>query len=125
MMNCLTLTTVFGISNLIQLGIAMKVLTPPIICPISCLLSAVTGSTLIPCFILMDHITRTHLKSIQIILMITMVSFIPFIAAVSSSIALYFCFDENWLVWLIQGSTMPVTLWTTLKMFLSENVSFH
>jgi hypothetical protein len=124
MKDCLTLKTVFGISNLVQLGIVMKILTPPIICPSSCLLSAVTGSTLIPCFVLMEHITRLHVKCIYIILMILLVGFIPFLAAVSSSLALRFCFDENWVVWLIQGSTIPVTLWTTLKMFLSiENES--
>lgn len=119
--DCKRITIAFTITNIIQFGIVIKVLTPPVLCYNSCLLSALVGSTFLPCFITMDHTLHSHMNWIYKTIVILAASCIPFTCSVGACIALHNCFDENWYVWLVQGSTIPVMFWTTYKMMFGRS----
>jgi predicted membrane channel-forming protein YqfA (hemolysin III family) len=120
MQDCLTTTIAFTLTNIIQFGIVIKVLTPPAMCYISCLMSALTGSTLLPCFITMEHTLHSRLNWIYRTIIMLTTSCIPFAFSVGTRVALNYCFDENWYVWLVQGSTVPAMFWATYKMLFGK-----
>lgn len=117
MHDCLTTTIVFTITNIIQFGVVIKVLTPPMVCYSSCLISAFTGFTFLPCFLVMMHaLHKWRIDFVSKIVIISGTSFVPFASALSACVALHSCMDTNWYVWLIQGTTIPGITWTTYKM---------
>lgn len=115
-----TTTVTFTLANIIQFGIVIRVLTPPIICYSTCLISAMVGSTFLPCFLAIDRIVRSGTKTSHKIICILMTGCIPFIFSITARISLYYCFDENWYVWIIQGSTIPAMFWATYKMLFER-----
>jgi hypothetical protein len=111
---------VFTITNIIQFGIVMKVLTPPAVCFSTCIASALAGSVILPCFITMDHTLHSNMKRIYKIAIVLATTCIPFASSMAARMALHYCFDENWYVWLVQGSTVPAMIWTTYKMLFGH-----
>jgi hypothetical protein len=114
--------TLFTLTNIIQFGIVIKVITPPIICYSSCLASAMSGLTLVPCFITMAHTLDIKMNCIYRAAIIFATSFIPFVSSVGAQVALHYCFDKNWYIWFVQGSTVPAMFWTTYKMLFPSTV---
>ena len=96
MQDCATTTITFTLTNIIQFGIVMKMLTPPATCYASCLASAMAGSTLLPCFITMEHTLHSHMNWIYKAAIMLAMACIPFASSVGASVALHYCFDENW-----------------------------
>lgn len=124
MQDCATTTIAFTLTNIIQFGIVIKVLTPPAACIGSCLASTLTGSTLLPCFITMEHTLHTHKNNwIYKTAIVLATACIPFVSSLGTCAALNYCFDENWYVWLVQGSTIPAMFWTTYKMLFDRPAS--
>ena len=120
MQDCLTTTITFTLTNIIQFGIVMKVLTPPAVCYGSCLVSALVGSTLLPCFITMEHTLHSRMNGIYKAAIMLVTTCIPFAFSVGAHVALHYCFDENWYVWLVQGSTVPAMFWSTYRMLFGR-----
>lgn len=120
MQDCVTTTISFTLTNIIQFGIVIKVLTPPMVCYSSCLASALAGCTILPCFITMDHTARSHMSWVCRTAIIAATACVPFAASVVAQMALSHCFDDNWYVWLVQGSTVPAIFWTTYKMLFGN-----
>ena len=115
-----TTTIAFTLTNIIQFGIVMKVLTPPVVCYGSCLAHALVGSTLLPCFITMEHTLHARMNRIYRTAIVLATACIPFASSVGARVALHYCFDENWHVWLVQGSTVPAMFWTTYMMLFGK-----
>lgn len=120
MQDCTTTTIAFTLTNIIQFGIVIKVLTPPVVCYGSCLASALAGSTLLPCLITMEHALHSHMNWIYKAAIVLAASCIPLASSVGARVALHYCFDENWYVWLVQGFTVPVMFWTTYRMLFGR-----
>jgi predicted membrane channel-forming protein YqfA (hemolysin III family) len=120
MQDCTTTTIAFTLTNIIQFGIVMKVLTPPAVCYASCLTSALAGSTILPCFITIEHTLHSCMNWIYKAVIVLAVVCIPFASSVSARMALHYCFDENWYVWLVQGSMVPAMFWTTYRMLFDK-----
>jgi len=120
MQDCVTTTIAFTLTNIIQFGIVMKVLTPPAVCYGSCLASALAGSTLLPCFITMEHTFHSCMNWIYKAVIMLATVCIPFASSVGARVALHYCFDENWYVWLVQGSTVPTMFWSTYRMLFGR-----
>jgi len=119
MKDCIRTTIIFSLANIIQFAIVIKLLTPSILCYSTCILSMLTGTTIIPCFIMIDHIFYLNMKMFYKCITILSLLCIPFFASLQTRIMLYHCFDENWYIWLFQGSTIPSIFWTTYKMLFS------
>ncbi len=120
MQDCATTTIAFTLTNIIQFGVVIKVLTPPTVCYSSCLASTLVGCTFLPCFITMDHTIYSGINWIYKTAIILTTACVPFAASVSARVALNYCFDENWYVWLVQGSNIPIIFWTTYKMLFGK-----
>jgi hypothetical protein len=121
MQSCAVTTTTFTLTNIIQFGIVIRVITPPVKCYVSCITSAMVGSMILPCFIVMDHMFRSNMNWMWKISFIFVTTCIPFVSSVCARVALNYCFDDNWYVWLVQGSTIPAMFWTTYNMIFDES----
>jgi hypothetical protein len=117
MRECVTTMIVFTLTNIIHFGIVIKVLTPPIICYATCITSALVGTTFLSSFLIMEHTIHSSIKWIYKTGIISTTVCIPFLSSIGACVALHQCFDENWYVWIIQGSTIPAMFWTTYRMF--------
>ena len=120
MQDCET-TIAFTITNIIQFWIAMKTLTTPAVCYGSCLASALAGSILLPCFITIQHTLHSRMNWIYKTAIVLATVCIPFACSVSARVALHYCFEKNWHVWLVQGSAVPSMFWTTYKMLFCRH----
>jgi hypothetical protein len=120
MQDCVSTTIAFTLTNIIQFGIVMKVLTPPAVCYSACMTSMLAGSTIIPCFITMDHTLYSNMTLFYKAAIVLATACIPFASSIGARVALHYCFDENWYVWFVQGSTVPVMFWTTYKMLFGR-----
>jgi hypothetical protein len=109
-------TIAFTLTNIIQFWISMKGLTQLTVCYGSCLASALAGSTLIPCCITIEHTLHSRMNWIYKTAIVLAMVCIPFAYSVSARVALHYCFEKNWYVWLVQGSAVPSMFWTTYRM---------
>jgi len=112
--------TLFALTNIIQFGVVINVITPPITCYTSCIASTMIGLMILPCFMTMNHIVKKQInwicKSISIIIM----TFVPLLVSFGANFALDYCYDENWFVWSIQGAAIPGMFWSTYRMFFNN-----
>lgn len=68
----------------------------------------------------MEHTFHARMNWIYKTAIVFATSCIPFAAAVGARVAIHHCFDENWYVWLVQGSTVPAMFWTTYRMLFDR-----
>jgi len=117
----ITTTIAFTLTNIIQFGIVIKVITPPVVCYLVCAASALAGATILPCFITMDHALHSNLNRFCKVAIMLVTACIPFASAINVRVALHYCFDENWYIWFVQGSTIPAMFWTTYLMLFGKS----
>ena len=107
----------FATTNLIQFGMVMFMITPPPVCLRSCLVSGLTGCSIIPTILLVYQISNFESWNIvsRSLLSMACVSY-PVILSVLTRLFLTHCWDANWIIWAIQGSNIPAMIWTVYSM---------
>lgn len=109
----------FALTNIIQFGVLIKVITPPITCYTSCISSAMVGLMILPCFITMNHIVKRQINWIYKCISIITITFVPLLLSFGTNFALKYCYDENWFVFAIHGSAIPGMFWSTYRMLFN------
>jgi hypothetical protein len=120
MKDCTSTTIAFTLTNIIQFGIIIKVITPPSVCHATCVYSAIVGATFLPSYITMEHIFASKLGWLSKIIFIFAIACTSFTTSIIANISLQYCFDKNWMVWLLQGSAIPTMFWTTYRMLFNK-----
>ncbi|ASZ85071.1 091R [Cherax quadricarinatus iridovirus] len=116
-----TITTVaFTLTNLIHFGVVVGFLTPPMICHLGCLMSMFAGASILPALIICDLIFYSKKRYwIKFIFFLLTLMF-SFLMSLSVHFTLLFCYDPNWFIWFVQGTTIPATVWAVYKIVYPE-----
>lgn len=118
---------IFAVTNMVQLTIVFNVIIPPVECAMTCFVSLMAGTTLIPTFIVMNGIAMTVqpydgsgkkvLTFIARLMMIMLVALFPIAGGYLALLSQNECPDSNSFIWFIQGLTIPASVWTIAQIF--------
>lgn len=119
---CHSTNVLFTVSSIVQMGLVVKVLTPPSTCMLSCLTAMACGVTLPTAFIVANHILKSE-KTLwieKIYKTIPTLAF-PFASSFFTNYLLATCRDPFWTSWFLQGCTLPAVFISVYRLLFSQN----
>lgn len=123
-------SVVFATVNIVHLAIVFRFIIPPMTCPMTCILSLLAGSSIVPVILTLAscgfpsragnvYETCMHVTGIALTI------FTPVVCSFLAKVSNETCPDSNWYIWYVQGLTIPASAWSVYQNTLKYKSSIR